>query len=106
MADALVEDALALQAAGAALLVVECIPTELADRVTTSLDIPVIGIGAGAGVDGQVLVSYDMLGISPGKAPRFVRDFLSAGGGIQQALQAFVKAVRERDFPSPAESYA
>ena len=105
MADALVEDALALQAAGAALLVVECIPAELADRVTTSLDIPVIGIGAGAGVDGQVLVSYDMLGISPGKAPRFVRDFLSAGGGIQQALQAFVSAVREREFPSPAESY-
>jgi len=104
-ADSLVKDALALQAAGAGLLVVECIPKDLADRVTRALHIPVIGIGAGADVDGQVLVSYDMLGISSARAPKFVRDFLSDGRGVLQALEAYVDAVRQRDFPSPAESY-
>jgi 3-methyl-2-oxobutanoate hydroxymethyltransferase len=105
IADALIEDAQALQDAGAALLVVECIPNALAERVSAALEIPVIGIGAGAGVDGQVLVSYDMLGISSGRAPRFVRNFLAGSGGIPQALQAYVAAVRERDFPGPEESY-
>jgi len=104
-ADALVEDALALQAAGAALLVVECIPNGLGVRVSKALEIPVIGIGAGAGVDGQVLVSYDMLGISPGRLPKFVRDFIAGTGSIPSALEAYVAAVRERRFPDAAESY-
>jgi 3-methyl-2-oxobutanoate hydroxymethyltransferase len=105
MADALVEDALALQNAGASLLVVECIPSALARRVTESLAIPVIGIGAGVDVDGQVLVSYDMLGISAGRLPKFVRDFMAGAGTIPAALEAYVTAVRGRQFPDASESY-
>ncbi|MEN1727338.1 MAG: 3-methyl-2-oxobutanoate hydroxymethyltransferase [Pseudomonadota bacterium] len=105
LADALVADAKALEAAGAPLLVVECIPNALAERVTQALSIPVIGIGAGAGVDGQVLVCYDMLGISTGRLPRFVRDFMIGAESIPEALQHFVEAVRARQFPSADESY-
>jgi len=105
MAEALIEDGRALESAGAALLVVECIPASLARRVTEALDIPVIGIGAGVEVDGQVLVSYDMLGISSGRLPKFVRDFMAGAGTVTAALEAYVRAVRERQFPEPAEGY-
>jgi len=105
LAEALINDALALEAAGAALLVVECIPATLAARVTEALQIPVIGIGAGLSVDGQVLVSYDMLGLSRGRPPRFVRNFIQSADDIPAALRAFVDAVRERQFPGPDESY-
>ncbi|MFO8024973.1 3-methyl-2-oxobutanoate hydroxymethyltransferase [Thiohalophilus sp.] len=104
----MIEDALALEQAGAALLVLECIPRQLAIQITESVSIPTIGIGAGAGCDGQVLVIYDLLGITPGKRPRFVRDFLREAGpgkGIQEAIAEYVRQVKSGEFPQPSQSY-
>lgn len=101
----LADDAVALERAGAALLVLECVPGALAEDVARSLTIPVIGIGAGSGVDGQVLVVYDALGISPGRSPKFVRDFSGEADSIAGALEAFVSAVRERRFPGPEHAW-
>jgi 3-methyl-2-oxobutanoate hydroxymethyltransferase len=100
------EDALALQAAGAQLLVLECVPAELAADVTASLGIPVIGIGAGPDTDGQVLVIYDVLGLSGGRAPSFVRNFLDGEASVGDALGAYVRAVKDGRFPGPEHSYA
>ncbi len=99
-------DALALQDAGAGMLVLECIPAELAQRITQDLTIPVIGIGAGPACDGQVLVLHDLLGLTPfeGKAPRFVKNFMS-DGGIEGAVRAYVKAVKSGDFPAPEHCF-
>ncbi len=99
------DDALALEEAGAGLLVLECIPAELARTVTESLAIPTVGIGAGRDVDGQVLVLYDMLGITPRPRPRFVRDFMAEGGDIAGALRAYVSAVKAGAFPDAEHSY-
>lgn len=104
-ADHLRNDALALQAAGAALLVLECVPSQLAAEISTSLDIPVIGIGAGAACDGQVLVLYDMLGITPGKRPSFSKDFLQETSSILAAIEAFIHAVKEGTFPGPEHTF-
>jgi 3-methyl-2-oxobutanoate hydroxymethyltransferase len=101
----LLEEAAALEAAGCALLVVECVPAGLGAELTAALRIPVVGIGAGADVDGQVLVLHDALGLSGTRAPRFVRDFSAGAGSITAAVRAYVEAVRARDFPSQAESY-
>jgi len=98
-------DALALQSAGAALLVLECVPGKLAAEITQSLDIPVIGIGAGPTCDAQVLVLYDMLGITPGKRPSFSKDFLSETGSITTAIEAFIKAVKAGLFPGPEHTF-
>lgn len=98
-------DAQAAQDAGADLLVLEMVPAALATEVTAALEIPTIGIGAGAGCDGQVLVCYDLLGITPGKRPRFTRDFLAGRGSIADAVVAFRDAVRDGSFPNEAESY-
>jgi 3-methyl-2-oxobutanoate hydroxymethyltransferase len=100
------EDALALQAAGAQLLVLECVPAELAADVTASLGIPVIGIGAGPDTDGQVLVIYDVLGLSGGRAPSFVHNFLDGAASVGDALGAYVRAVKDGRFPGPEHSYA
>ena len=97
-------DARALQDAGASLLVIECVPSSLAAEVAAELAIPVIGIGAGIEVDGQVLVLHDALGLGA-HAPRFVRDFMASAGSIPAALRAYVEAVRSRQFPSAEESY-
>ncbi len=105
VAKVLRDDALALEAAGAGLLVLECVPAELAAAVARSLAIPVIGIGAGPDVDGQVLVLYDVLGISIGRRPKFVRDFLAGSDGIDAALADFVASVQARSFPGPEHSY-
>ena len=99
-------DALALQAAGAQLLVLECIPAGLAAEVTASLRIPVIGIGAGAGTDGQVLVIYDVVGLSGGRTPSFVRNFLDGERSVQDALAGYVRAVKDGSFPDAAHCYA
>lgn len=99
------EDARAVAAAGASMLVLECVPAELAATVTADLDIPTIGIGAGADCDGQVLVGPDLLGIGGARRPRFVRDFLAGRGSVQEAIAAYVAAVRDGSFPSPTESY-
>jgi 3-methyl-2-oxobutanoate hydroxymethyltransferase len=92
--------------AGASMLVLELMPSALARELTQTLPIPVIGIGAGAGCSGQVLVLHDMLGITRGKLPRFVRDFMSdepaAGGGIEGALHRYVAAVKDGSFPVEA----
>lgn len=99
------EDALALQDAGAQMLVLECIPRGLATSITQALDIPVIGIGAGADTDGQVLVLYDMIGVSTDYLPKFSRNFLPQAGTVKGALEAYVKAVKEGSYPSLDESY-
>ena len=99
------EDALALQAAGAQLLVLECVPAGLAAEVTASLEIPVIGIGAGQDTDGQVLVVYDVLGLAGGRPPSFVRNFLEGEASAGAALAAYVRAVKDRSFPAPEHSY-
>ena len=102
----LLEDAAALEKAGCAMLVLECIPRKLAAEVSANLEIPVIGIGAGAQVDGQVLVSYDALGIGSGRKPRFVRDFMADSTSLESAVHEYIAAVRERRFPADKESYA
>jgi 3-methyl-2-oxobutanoate hydroxymethyltransferase len=91
-----------LAEAGAAMLVLELMPSALARAITESLPIPVIGIGAGAGCSGQVLVLHDMLGATRGKVPRFVRNFMDGAGSIEGALRAYVAAVKDRSFPDPA----
>jgi 3-methyl-2-oxobutanoate hydroxymethyltransferase len=99
-------DAEALEAAGAQMLVVECVPAELAKEISKNLKIPVIGIGAGVDVDGQVLVLYDMLGMnSDGLQPRFVKDFLAATGSIEGAVKAYVEAVKNGSYPAAEHSY-
>lgn len=104
-ADRLLEDALLLQEAGATALVLECVPALLGTEVSRSLNIPVIGIGAGAGCDGQVLVLQDMLGISPGKMPRFVKNFLAESPDIPSAIRAFVEAVQAGLYPADEHSF-
>ena len=103
-AQLLLEDAILLQEAGAALLVLECIPARLAGEISLTLTIPTIGIGAGPDCDGQVLVCYDMLGLTP-HCPRFCRNFLVGTGGISDALESYVRAVREREFPAPEHCF-
>lgn len=93
--------------AGAALVVLEGVPAELASAITAESAIPTIGIGAGPGCDGQVLVLHDMLGLDSGvRRPKFVKDFLAEGGSVAGAVQAYVEAVREGSFPGAEHSYA
>jgi 3-methyl-2-oxobutanoate hydroxymethyltransferase len=105
-ATAMLEDACALAEAGAQLLVLECVPSVLAAEISRAVSMPVIGIGAGPDTDGQVLVLYDMLGITPGKRPKFSRDFLADAGSVPAALAAYVKAVKDGSFPDAAHSFA
>jgi len=100
----LVADAIALQEAGACSLVLELVPWQLADIVSHAVHIPVIGIGAGAAADGQVLVWHDFMGINPNHVPRFVQQYMAAGAGMQQALRQYVGEVRKGFFPGPAHS--
>ncbi len=102
----LLDDAIALEQAGASLLVLECVPAALAKQISESLGVPVIGIGAGIDCDGQVLVLYDLLGITPGKRPRFSHNFLESGRDIPAALRAYVEAVRTGRFPGPEHTLA
>lgn len=101
----LLEDARALQDAGAQMLVVEAIPSILAKEVTAALDIPVIGIGAGAGTDGQVLVLHDVLGITSGHTPSFAHNFMQGASSIQEAISAYVNAVRKKEFPADSHGF-
>lgn len=104
-AQKLQQDAQALQQAGAGMIVLEAIPATLAANITRQLRIPTIGIGAGADCSGQVLVLYDMLGIYPGKKPRFVRDFMTGAGSIAQAVADYVRAVKAGEFPAPEHGF-
>ena len=102
----LLDDALALEAAGCFSLVLEAVPAPVARRVSERLSIPTIGIGAGAGTDGQVLVWHDLLGLYHGTSPRFVKRYAELAGLIQEALEAYVADVRERRFPEEAHTYS
>jgi 3-methyl-2-oxobutanoate hydroxymethyltransferase len=93
-------DALALQAAGASLLVLEAIPSALGKEVTELLAIPTIGIGAGADCSGQVLVMHDMLGVFPGRKARFVKNFMEGQSSIEAAVRAYIAAVKDGSFPA------
>jgi 3-methyl-2-oxobutanoate hydroxymethyltransferase len=104
-AEKLVEDAKALEGAGASIVLMEAMPAALAKRVTESLHVPTIGIGAGIDVSGQVLVNYDMLDIYPGKKARFVKNFMEGQPSVKAALAAYVKAVRDKTFPGPEHSF-
>ncbi len=104
-ADKLKTDALALQAAGCFALVLEKIPAALAKQVTESLHIPVIGIGAGPHCDGQVLVVNDMIGLTKGFKPRFLRQYINLYDGILGAAQSYIKDVKSNDFPNEKEQY-
>jgi 3-methyl-2-oxobutanoate hydroxymethyltransferase len=102
---ALLEAALAVEAAGAFALVLECIPSELAREVSERLEIPTVGIGAGPACDGQVLVFHDLLGIEERIAPRFVRRYAELGRASREAIAGFARDVRSGTFPSEAESF-
>ena len=104
-ADRVLAEALAVQAAGADLLVMEGVPVELGRRVTAALSIPVIGIGAGPHCDGQVLVIHDMLGVTPGKRPKFSKDFLAGRDSIGAAIAAYAADVRSGVFPAPEHCF-
>ncbi len=104
-AQALLADAQAHADAGAALVLMECVPAALAAEVTRSINCPTIGIGAGVDCDGQVLVMHDMLGVFPGKTARFVRNFMQGQGSIQAAVSAYVNAVKKSEFPAAEHQF-
>lgn len=101
----LIEDAKLLEEIGCFALVLEKIPAELATRVAKEISIPVIGIGAGGGVDGQVLVMHDMLGINKGFSPRFLRRYADLATIMTDAVKNYISDVKSGDFPTPEESY-
>ena len=103
----LVEDARAVAAAGASIMVLECVPTPVAAEVTAAVEVPTIGIGAGPQCDGQVLVLHDFLGLDSGhRRPKFVKDFLAEGGSVAGATRAYADAVRDGSFPDEQHAYA
>ena len=104
-AQTLFEDALALEAAGAQLLVLECVPVELAKRITDALTIPVIGIGAGNVTDGQILVMHDAFGITGGHIPKFAKNFLAEAGDIRAAVRQYIAEVESGVYPGEEHSF-
>ena len=98
-------DARALEAAGADLLLLECIPAALGAEITRGVNVPVIGIGAGPDTDGQILVLYDVLDITAGPKPRFVRNFMTGAGDCAAAVSGYVTAVRTRAYPAPEQCF-
>ena len=104
-AEAMLNDARALEQAGADLLLVECVPAALGERLRAAVSVPVIGIGAGPATDGQILVVYDMLGLTTGRRPRFVRDFMEGAESIEAALAAYVQAVKNGSYPAETHCF-
>lgn len=109
-AEQMLQDARTLEEAGVDMIVLECIPAELGKQISDAISIPTIGIGAGVDCDGQVLVLYDMLGITRGKRPRFVHNFLAEVDGqvndkVAAAIKKYIQAVKQGDFPAEAHSY-
>lgn len=104
-AERMLEDARVLEQAGADLLLLECVPAELAAKITAQATIPVIGIGAGGACDGQILVLYDILGISVGKIPKFSRNYMQQAADIPGAVQAYVDEVKSGLFPGSEHSF-
>ncbi|MDH3637975.1 MAG: 3-methyl-2-oxobutanoate hydroxymethyltransferase [Gammaproteobacteria bacterium] len=106
-AQAMIDEALILQDAGASIVLLECVPMDLGRRITEQLEIPVIGIGAGPHTDGQIMVIHDMLGLYPGRPAKFVRNFLDGGANsVQEAIRVYAAAVKEGKFPGPEHCYA
>ena len=101
----MLEDALALEAAGADLVLLECIPAALGRSISQALTVPVIGIGAGPDTDGQILVLYDILDITPGRKPRFVRNFMAGSDSPQAAVARYVQAVKSGEYPAPEHCF-
>jgi 3-methyl-2-oxobutanoate hydroxymethyltransferase len=104
-ADRITEDAVMLESWGVEVIVLECIPSQLASVISKKLEIPTIGIGAGVECDGQVLVSYDMLGINQKKQPRFVKNFLNSAVDISSAVDEYIVAVKSKSFPAKEHTY-
>ena len=105
-AERLLADARAHDTAGAAMILMEAVPAELGSRVTQAVSCPTIGIGAGVGCDGQVLVMHDMLGVYPGKTARFVKNFMDGQSSVQAAVEAYVRAVKEQTFPAAEHTFS
>jgi 3-methyl-2-oxobutanoate hydroxymethyltransferase len=95
-----------LQDCGADLVLLECVPNEVGEAIHEGIDLPVIGIGAGPHVDGQILVLYDMLDITPGRKPKFVRNFMVGADAPLEALHNYVKAVKDRSYPAPEHCFS
>ena len=105
-AQQMIDSAKKLQDAGADIVLLECVPNELGQVVTEALEVPVIGIGAGPGVDGQILVLYDILDITQGKTPRFVRNFMTGLDAPLDAIKAYVAAVKDHSYPAPEHCFS
>ncbi len=105
-ASAMVQAAKDLESAGADLILLECIPSELGQRITEALQVPVIGIGAGPATDGQILVLYDVLGITTGRKPRFVLDCMQGASGNLDAMRRYVQAVKSLTYPAPEHCFS
>ena len=102
----ILDEARALEAAGADIVLLECVPNNVGQSVQAALQVPVIGIGAGPAVDGQILVLYDVLGIAQGRMPRFVQNFMSGRDSVLEALRAYVHAVKDRSYPAEKHSFS
>lgn len=105
-AQQMLADARALEEAGADIVLLECVPASLGEAITSMLSVPVIGIGAGPGVDGQILVLYDILAVPPGRKPRFARDFLADSASVLGAVAQYVAAVKDGSYPAPEHSFS
>ena len=100
------EDAKLLQDAGADLLLLECVPNEVGQMITEKLQVPIIGIGAGPFVDGQILVLYDILGVTQGRTPRFVQNFMKGQQSPLDAIRTYVQAIKDRKYPAPEHCFS
>lgn len=105
-AQQMINDAVLLQDAGASMILLECVPSMLAKEITLAVDIPVIGIGAGPDTDAQVLVLHDILGITPGRTPKFVKNFMADANSIEEAVQQYVAEVKSGEFPAEEHGFA
>jgi 3-methyl-2-oxobutanoate hydroxymethyltransferase len=105
-AERMIEDARALERAGADTLLLECVPNALGAAIRDAVQIPVIGIGAGPSVDGQILVLYDVLGITQGRMPRFVKNYMTGRDSPLEALRAYVRAVKDRSYPAEEHCFS
>ena len=102
----MLESAKRLQDCGADIVLLECVPNEVGEAIHNGIDLPVIGIGAGPHVDGQILVLYDILDITPGRKPKFVRNFMSGTDTPLEAIRGYVKAVKDRSYPAPEHCFS
>ena len=101
----MIHEAKSLAEAGADIVLLECVPTSLGAAITEAVDVPVIGIGAGPDVDGQILVLYDILDITPGRKPRFTRNFMAGADSPLQAVTDYVAAVKDGSYPAPEHCF-